>query len=76
MKRVAIRLDGVRLIHAESHNSVYATFCGLDGDDPAVGQSAADPPKRGEKINCPDCIALWKHARTFKAVDFDFGEAA
>ena len=69
---VAIIDDEVRQVHAIGTNSVYATLCGLDGNDPddSVRQSNGGPVGAGEKITCPDCYAIWEHARSYQKRDF------
>lgn len=63
MKLVGVHTeeDGLQW-HLPGCISDYATLCGLDGDDPGVGQSmeTATPP-RGQKCNCPHCRAIWTH---------------
>jgi hypothetical protein len=39
----------------------YVTLCGLDGDDPVVGQSTLEP---SSTVTCPHCINIWLHCRT------------
>jgi hypothetical protein len=40
-------------------NGNFDTLCGLDGDDPLAGTFGTIAPKRGDKINCPQCKAIW-----------------
>lgn len=67
-KYVAIESDGVVEVHAEG-DANYATLCGLDGDDPVVGQRGA-PLDIGARINCPHCIGAIRYARQFTEKDF------
>lgn len=75
--KIAILVDGIRQVHADSHNGNHATLCGLDGDDPddSVRQSPASRPERGEKITCPECRSIWETARLYRAADFPRGKA-
>jgi hypothetical protein len=72
VKKVAIIHEGLRQIHAESHNANTATLCGLDGFDPGgkVDQASGGAVRRGEKIDCPECLAIWKTARGYRSSDF------
>lgn len=69
--KVAIVHAGERQVHASSTNGVYATLCGLDGDDPdpAVQQSACTVNPQ-DKITCPDCFAIWFTAKEYRRTDF------
>lgn len=71
MKRpfVAISIDGARGIHATGTGN-YSTLCGLDGEDPRFNMTHADPPRAGEKIDCPQCFAGWVEFRKLRAADF------
>ena len=46
----------------------YLTLCGMDGDDPVVGQSTLEP---SDKVTCPHCISIWLHCRTVPRRDLD-----
>ena len=61
----AIEFDGVVEIHATDVTGVYATLCGLDGDDLVTGQKTVPLPKK-PKINCKTCIAIIRHAKGYK----------
>lgn len=37
----------------------YATLCGMDGNDPCVGQTGTLPARRGQKITCRYCRQIW-----------------
>lgn len=69
----AIEIDGVITTHMPDASGCYASACGCDGDDPQVGQSPAEVPYEGAKINCRECYALFLVARPFKLSDFDPG---
>lgn len=62
---VSIECDGVIETHAAPAVGEYATFCGLDGDDEGAGQRFNGAAPRG-KVTCPDCIAMIRHAKTYK----------
>ena len=69
-KFVAILIDGEITIHADRAAGNYDTLCGLDGNDPGIGHTAAECPK-GSKINCSDCWAIWQAAQGLRARDFE-----
>jgi len=62
---VAIECEGVRKIHAAGIDGNYASLCGLDGEENRVSL-----PKRGEKIDCPQCFAIWNETRYYRPGDF------
>ena len=71
MKRfVAIAIDGEVGVHAVGDGN-YASLCGLDGTDDGVGQQTAALPLGTTKIDCPQCQALWRACRRYRAADFD-----
>ncbi len=71
-KRIALEIDGLREIHAAaSNNGNYATLCGLDGDDPGIGQQSGGTARPGEKINCHQCIGVWLAAKPYQTSSFD-----
>jgi len=61
--------EGEVRIHLPDASGCYATLCGLDGNDPAVGQRLVDLPN-GAKVNCQQCKAIWAVAKKYKASDF------
>ncbi len=69
IKTIAVVADGVRTVHITAATGDYATLCGMDGDDPTVGQF---PSKvvRGEKIGCSTCREIWETCRRVKPGDF------
>lgn len=72
--RIAIMLEGIRGIHAVDVTGNYATLCGLDGGidgDDAAQQAVSNMlAKRGEKIDCPQCRAIWDQCRRYRKADF------
>ncbi|QCJ72218.1 hypothetical protein MNY66_16465 (plasmid) [Moellerella wisconsensis] len=48
----------------------YTTLCGLDG---GLSDTAMEtkPTPRGAKVNCPNCWAIFKTCRSYRATDFD-----
>ena len=50
----------------------YVTACGMDGDDPMVGQFPGPNPKRGQKITCQQCRHIFYRFEELgmKASDF------
>lgn len=67
---IAVEMGGKITVHATSADGVYATFCGLDGDDTSVGQKPARLPHPRARIDCPDCHKLWNHAGNYRRKDF------
>jgi len=61
----AIEVEGVVDIHATDVTGVYATLCGLDGDDPTAGQKTVKLPKN-PRITCETCLAIIRHAKEYK----------
>ena len=67
-KFIAVSVDGVVQIHALSDDGIYATLCGLDGEDDSVGQETVPLPA-GAKINCEGCKGIIRMARKYKESD-------
>lgn len=59
---IGVVIDGKPTWHVVSTGAGdYATLCGLDGhDDHIIRQSGAVEPKRGQKIDCPQCKTIWQ----------------
>lgn len=73
IKLVGIEVDGVVGWHVPGVGRPdYATLCGLDGNDPAIGQTGVVPAPRGIKINCPQCRTIWDGLRWLRLRDSDF----
>lgn len=68
-KRVALMVDGALEIHAEDISGLYATLCGVDGDDPELEQYPAEMPK-GKRITCKQCYRIFKACKDLRAADF------
>lgn len=67
---VRINCEGVEQVHAGADclGGTYATFCGLDGDDPPMQRMI--PLMIGDRIDCPQCRALIFAAKEFRPRDF------
>lgn len=61
----AVEIEGVVDIHATDVTGTYATLCGLDGDDPECEQKTVALPKN-PRITCKTCLAIIKHAKSYK----------
>lgn len=61
---VAISEDGKVFVHATDTTGTYATLCGLDGADPALGQAGAPLPHK--RIDCKRCQQIIEHAKTYR----------
>ena len=67
---ISIRCEGVTQVHASADGTglPYATFCGLDGNDPPMQETV--PLMIGDRINCPQCYALVMAAKRYRPKDF------
>lgn len=53
--------------------SDYHTLCGIDADDPGVGHFGTVDHKKGIKVTCDTCRAVWegvKHSN-IRTTDFE-----
>lgn len=57
--------DGESFVHAGDGQGVYATLCGLDGEENTVW--AVGP---GERITCDQCAIVFKAWRAYRPADF------
>lgn len=72
-KIVGVESDGVVEWHVVGvAGADYITLCGLDGDDPGVGQRPVIGVPRGTKIDCQECKHVWSGLRALKLRDSDF----
>ena len=72
-KAIGVYLDGELEWHMPSCGGPdNITFCGLDGDDPTIGQTMGPSPKRGQKITCGMCYTLFKNFKELKIRESDF----
>lgn len=69
MKFVSVKIDGQITTHLPDAAGNYATLCGLDGHDSAIGQEECATPK-GAKVDCVHCTAIFFTCREFKPRDF------
>ena len=53
-------------------SSDYMTLCGIDGDDPEIGQYGTVEPKAGQKIHCVQCKQIWLGVIALKLRASDF----
>lgn len=69
---VTIECDGEVQVHASAEGSGlhYLSLCGLDGDDSKAGQRTLGT-QIGARINCPQCRALIRVAKTYRPRDFE-----
>jgi hypothetical protein len=61
-KIIGVVIDGETSWHAANVGTGpdYATLCGIDPDDPAIGHTGTVEPKRGQKITCQECFNAWR----------------
>jgi hypothetical protein len=76
MTRVSTIIEGEYLVHMAGGVSDYDTSCGLDMNDPAIGQTSDNISETRDKINCPACIRIWLSAREYRKSDFEAGTLA
>lgn len=69
-KRVATVIDGERQVHMVGGFSDYDTACGIDMNDPKLGQLPENITDTRDKIDCPACFRIWEDARIYKPRDF------
>ena len=72
-KVVGVEIDGVTEWHIPGCGvSDYCTLCGIDGNDPKIGQTGVVRPPPGTKINCPQCTAIWSGLTQLRLSRRDF----
>lgn len=64
-QKISIMVEGEVQCHAASTIANYVTLCGLDGDDPGIGQSRCDV-LNGQKIDCQQCIQIIHAAKQYR----------
>lgn len=70
MKRVVYILsDGKADTHVAFESLGYATLCGMDGDDPGIGQETLGYPA-GAKVSCEHCKLLAQEGWQWELSDF------
>lgn len=52
--------------HMPGFTSDYATFCGVDGNDPQTGQMGVRYAPKGAKLTCPTCVKAWMVCRAVR----------
>ena len=65
-KFVVINNNGEVFSHFPDSTGLYASLCGLDGDDTRVNQSTVG---NRSTVDCPDCIRLFDHTKSFTEQD-------
>lgn len=71
-KVVGVLINGVPTWHAAGVVNDYATLCGMDSDDPAIGHQGLVAPTRGQKIECRICKSIWTNTMALKLRVSDF----
>jgi len=72
-KRVATLIDGERQVHMVGGVSDYDTSCGIDMNDPTLGQFPENLSETKDKIDCSACLRIWQSAKAYRASDFKGG---
>jgi hypothetical protein len=73
-KIIGVDIDGSTEWHAIGIGSNdYDTMCGVDAHDPDIGHFGTVVAKRGQKITCIQCRAMWSGfvALRLRASDFE-----
>jgi hypothetical protein len=71
-RAVGVVIDGEVTWHAPGVFDDYATLCGIDAHDPAIGQQGTVEPMRGQKIECGTCKTIWTNTIALKLRGPDF----
>ena len=71
-KAVGVVIDGEASWHAPGVFDDYATLCGIDANDPAIGHQGTVEPKRGQKVECRTCKTIWANTMALKLRSPDF----
>ena len=58
-KVVGVLIDGEPTYHVQGVANDYDTLCGLDANDESIGHGGLIGVKRGQKIDCQQCRAVW-----------------
>uniref|UniRef100_A0A6H1ZIH2 Uncharacterized protein n=1 Tax=viral metagenome TaxID=1070528 RepID=A0A6H1ZIH2_9ZZZZ len=67
----ATTIDGREVVHIPNSNGDYATLCLIDDGLAGIADGIESVPlKRGAKITCAQCKAIWETARQYRASDF------
>ncbi len=68
-------IDGQAEFHVPNVGGTtdHDTLCGIDADDPAIGQNGFVEPRRGQKITCKICksIVLGVQEMRLRKTDFE-----
>jgi hypothetical protein len=65
-ERVTVTVSGVAEVHMTDPTGNYATFCGLDGEDPDIHVQQGDMAPTRDLVSCGQCRRMWEHARTYR----------
>lgn len=64
--KVKVRCGNSVEVHIVGVISDYLTLCGLDGHDDSHYVDQENLGSTSEKVNCPQCIIIWKQVRKIK----------
>lgn len=74
-KIVGVMIGGKPTWHAAPAGSGnFDTLCRIDADDPTLGHEGLIEAKRGQKINCDDCRAIWSKVVSLRLRSSSFQE--
>ena len=68
---VAVLTDEGREVHIPNPGGGdYMTLCGLDGNDPRVGQYGVEACRLGEVVTCDQCKQLYLGVKSMSGLRF------
>jgi len=72
-KAVGVVIDDRVEWHAPpAGGTIYDTLCGIDAADPTIGHTGMVLAKRGQKIECEQCRAIWADVVAMRLRKRDF----
>lgn len=72
-KAVGVVIDEQVEWHAPGAGGTdHDTLCGIDANDSAIGHGGTVQAKRGQKIECAQCRAIWADVTAMKLRKRDF----
>lgn len=76
-KMIGVRVEDTVEWHAAGIGpNDYDTMCGIDANDPQIGHYGTVQAKRGTKISCKQCRAMFEGFKSLRLRDSDFAVGA